>query len=447
MSDIRPQRQSRRSENPEKQPRNAYTEAIARRSTTPSNIRPPDPDLGRFLLIYLDHNATTPLQLEVAEAMFEAARAGYANPASQHAAGRRAKRVVEDARERIGEILGVNLATIGPDRLLFTSGGTEANNLALLGLVGGRLATGEQATPAGHVLLSAIEHPSIVGPGERLAAEGFDVERIPVDSNGRVEVARLAGLIRPTTRLVSLMAGNNETGVLQPIAEAAELCRARGVLFHTDAAQAVGKIEIDFTALGVDALSAAAHKFHGPLGIGLLAVRRGVPLRPLLLGGFQQEGLRPGTESPVLVTGLLVALEAWARERGARTARLAALRDLFEVRLRTSCPQLKIHGADVPRLPQTSNVAFLQSAQRGVNRQAMLMALDQAGIACSTGSACASGSSRPSPTLEAMGCSPAELESSLRFSVGTTTTEAEIEAAASRISAVFHELCGRLESR
>lgn len=400
-------------------------------------------------MIYLDHNATTPLLPEVADAMHEAARAGYANPASQHAAGRRARRVVEDARERIGEILGVNLATIGPDRLLFTSGGTEANNLALLGLVaaGDSARTDGPATPAGHVLISAIEHPSIVGPGERLAAEGFDVERIPVDTNGHVQVDRLAELIRPTTRVVSIMLGNNETGVLQPIAEAAELCRSRGVPFHTDAAQAVGKVEIDFTALGVDALSAAAHKFHGPLGIGLLAVRRGVSLRPLLLGGFQQEGLRPGTESPVLVVGLLAALEAWERERGARTTRLAALRDLFELRLRTSCPQIKVHGADVPRLPQTSNVAFLQSPHRGVNRQALLMALDQAGIACSTGSACASGSSRPSPTLEAMACSPAELESSLRFSIGTTTTEAEIEAATGRISTVVQELSSRLESR
>jgi cysteine desulfurase len=405
-------------------------------------------------LTYLDNNATTPLLQEVADAMHAAAQARYANPASQHAAGRRARRVVEDARERIGEILGVNLATIGPDRLLFTSGGTEANNLALLGLTGGNIAAAaghsaaaDSATPAGHVLISAIEHPSIVGPGERLAADGFEVERIPVAPSGQVEIARLAELIRPTTRLVSLMFGNNETGVLQPIAAAAELCRSRGVLFHTDAAQAVGKVEIDFTALGVDALSAAAHKFHGPLGIGFLAVRRGVPLRPLLLGGFQQEGLRPGTESPVLVVGLLAALEAWARERGTRTARLAALRDTFELRLRTSCPHIKIHGEHVPRLPQTSNVAFLQSPQRGVNRQALLMALDQAGIACSTGSACASGSSRPSPTLEAMQCSPAELESSLRFSFGATTTEAEIEAAAARISTVFHELLSRSESR
>lgn len=401
-------------------------------------------------MIYLDHNATTPLLPEVADAMDRAARADYANPASQHAAGRRARRVVEDARERIAEILGVNLATMQPDRMLFTSGGTEANNLALTGLATGATPAAhgtpsnpQPAQPAGHVLVSAVEHPSIVGPGERLAAEGFDVDTVPVDRNGRVELARLEALIRPTTRLVSIMLGNNETGVLQPIVEAAALCRARGVLMHTDAAQAVGKIEVDFAALGVDALSAAAHKFHGPLGIGLLAVRRGVVLRPLLLGGFQQEGLRPGTESPVLVVGALAALESWTRQREARTVRLAALRDDLELRLRTSCPQLVVHGEHVARLPQTLDVAFLMSAVEGVNRQAMLMALDQAGIACSTGSACASGSSRPSPVLEAMGCSPAELESSLRFSVGTTTTEAEVAEAAARISAVFHELSDR----
>jgi cysteine desulfurase len=384
-------------------------------------------------VIYLDHNATTPLLPEVAEAMDRAARAGYANPASQHAAGRAARRVVEDARERVAEILGVNLATIQPDRLLFTSGGTEANNLALVGLVG-------EKEPAGNVLISAIEHPSVIGPAERLADQGFDVEHIPVDRDGRIDLARLAEMIRPTTRVVSIMLGNNETGVVQPIAEAASICRAQGVPLHTDAAQAVGKIDVDFTELGVDALSAAAHKFHGPLGIGLLALKRGVVLRPLLLGGFQQEGLRPGTEAPVLVVGLLAAMEAWARERTVRTAKLAALRDDFELRLRTSCPQLIIHGEHVPRFPQTSNIAFLRSATEGVNRQAMLMALDQAGIACSTGSACASGSSRPSHVLEAMGCSPAELESSLRFSVGTTTTEAEIAEAAERIIAVFREL-------
>ena len=384
-------------------------------------------------MIYLDHNATTPLLPEVAEAMDRAARAGYANPASQHAAGRAARRVVEDARERIAEILGVNLATMQPDRLLFTSGGTEANNLALVGLVG-------EKEPAGHVLISAIEHPSVIGPAERLADQGFDVEHIPVDRDGRIDLARLAEMIRPTTRVVSIMLGNNETGVIQPIAEAASICRAQGVPLHTDAAQAVGKIDVDFTELGVDALSAAAHKFHGPLGIGLLALKRGVALRPLLLGGFQQEGLRPGTEAPVLVVGLLAAMEAWARERTVRTAKLAALRDDFELRLRTSCPQLIIHGDHVPRLPQTSNIAFLRSATEGVNRQAMLMALDQAGIACSTGSACASGSSRPSHVLEAMGYPAAELESSLRFSVGTTTTEAEIVEAAERIIAVFREL-------
>lgn len=384
-------------------------------------------------MIYLDHNATTPLLPEVAEAMDRTARAGYANPASQHAAGRAARRVVEDARERIAEILGVNLATMQPDRLLFTSGGTEANNLALVGLVG-------EKEPAGNVLISAIEHPSVIGPAERLADQGFDVEHIPVDRDGRIDLARLAVMLRPTTRVVSIMLGNNETGVIQPIAEAASICRAQGVPLHTDAAQAVGKIDVDFTALGVDALSAAAHKFHGPLGIGLLALKRGVALRPLLLGGFQQEGLRPGTEAPVLVAGLLAALEAWARERTVRTAKLAALRNEFERRLRTRCPQLIIHGEHVPRLPQTSNIAFLRSATEGVNRQAMLMALDQAGIACSTGSACASGSSRPSHVLEAMGCSSAELESSLRFSIGTTTTEAEIAEAAERIIAVFREL-------
>lgn len=204
---------------------------------------------------------------------------------------------------------------------------------------------------------------------------------------------------------------------------------------HTDAAQAVGRIDVNFSALGVDALSAAGHKFHGPLGIGLLIVRRGVELSPTLFGGFQQEALRPGTESVALVLGLLAALEAWQRDRAGRTAQWIAQRQVLEAKLQTGYPELVVHGANALRLPQTSNVAFV-----GVNRQAMLMALDQAGIACSTGSACASGSSEPSPTLAAMNRPPAELESSLRFSFGAATTTAEVTEAAERILSVNREL-------
>lgn len=382
--------------------------------------------------IYLDHNATTPVLPEVAEVLDAAHRAGYANPASQHAAGRRARRVVEEARRRIGELLGADVGSIRPDHVIFTSGGTEANNLALH----------TERCDASHYLISSVEHPSIRGPAERLRLQGHVVETIPVDRRGLIDPQEVAARLRPTTRLVSVMLGNNETGVLQPAAEIAALCRARGVRLHTDAVQAVGKIPVHFRELGVDALTAAAHKLHGPVGIGCLLVRADALPEPQLAGGFQQGGLRPGTEPVALVLGFAAALEAWYREAAVRTARLAALRDEFESRLAAVVPQAVFHGRAAPRLPQTSCVAFV-----GVDRQAMLLALDQAGVCCSTGSACASGSSEPSPTLVAMGCPTAELQSSLRFSVGTLTTTAEIAEAVERIRRVDHELRRQNERR
>lgn len=398
--------------------------------------------------IYLDHNATSPLLPEVADALDRAHRAGYANPASPHAPGRKARHVLEEARERIGELLGAEVGGHRPDRVLFTSGGTEANNLALLGLaqnaeLGTRNSERAEETASESstlrvppsALISAVEHPSLRGPAAELARRGWQVDTIPVDGDGRIDCVACAALLRETTRLVSVQLANSETGVIQPVAEIASLCRSRGVRMHTDAAQAVGRIDVNFSALGVDALSAAGHKFHGPLGIGLLIVRRGVELSPTLFGGFQQEALRPGTESVALVLGLLAALEAWQRDRAGRTAQWIAQRQVLEAKLQTGYPELVVHGANALRLPQTSNVAFV-----GVNRQAMLMALDQAGIACSTGSACASGSSEPSPTLAAMNRPPAELESSLRFSFGAATTTAEVTEAAERILSVNREL-------
>jgi cysteine desulfurase len=370
----------------------------------------------------------------VAAVLDAAHRAGFANPASQHAAGRRARRALEEARERIGRLLGADVSSIRPDRVIFTSGGTEANNLAVAGL-GIDLKSQISNLKSQHILVSAIEHPSIFGPAERLRLAGCDVERIPVDRRGRIEPDDVAARLRPETRLVSVMLGNNETGVVQPVAEIAALCRSRGVAVHTDAVQVVGKIPVSFRELGVDGLTLAPHKFHGPLGIGALIVRADAALEPFLAGGFQQGGLRPGTEPVALVLGFAAALEAWHHEASARTARLAALRDDFEARLAAVVPDAVFHGRTAPRLPQTSCVALL-----GVDRQAMLLALDQAGVCCSTGSACASGSSEPSPTLVAMGCPTGELQSSLRFSVGATTTPAEVAETVARIDRVYHDL-------
>jgi cysteine desulfurase len=377
--------------------------------------------------IYLDHNATTPLLPEVAEAMRVAALEFPANPASQHRPGQQARRVLEDCRERIATLLGAKTAGMDADRLIFTSGGTEANNLAILGMLA------EQ--PVGHLITSAIEHPSLLGPVGELERRGWAITRVPADTNGLVHLDKLASAFQDDTRLVSIMAANNETGVLQPLEENSELCANRGVPFHTDAAQWVGKLSSRFHDWRLTALSCAAHKFNGPLGIGALLLRHGVPLAAQLHGGHQQEGLRPGTESVPLAVGMRTALEIWQRDREAQVARLSALRDQFEAMIIAEIPTAVVIGAGSPRLPYTSNIAFV-----GLDRQAFFLALDLAGIACSTGSACASGSSQPSPVLLGMGLSNELIGSALRFSFGITNTDADAAESARRIINVHKQL-------
>lgn len=383
--------------------------------------------------IYLDNNATTHVLPEVAEAMDEAQRAGYANPASQHQAGQRARRKLEAIREEFACLLGAQTAGERPDRLIFTSGGTESNNLALRGLARGR---------TGNLLVSGTEHPSALRVAEELGREGFELRRVPVTELGVLQLGALAELLDGQTRLVSLVWGNHETGVLQPLREVADLCTAGFVPLHVDAVQVVGKLPVNFHELGAAAMSLAAHKFHGPLGIGALLVRGDVVLEPLLLGGFQQGGLRPGTQSVPLALGMLVALRHWSREADARQARLTSLRDLFEHELQTALPTVLVNGGRSNRLPHTSNVAF-----PGIDRQQLFLALDVAGVACSTGSACASGSSEPSPVLRAMGLPESVVQSSLRFSFGALTTESEVVEAVSRIRQVHDALRGRETSQ
>jgi cysteine desulfurase len=379
--------------------------------------------------IYLDHNATTFIDPRVADAMHACQRQGYANSASPHRAGRLARRVLESAREDVGRALGCRVSDSQSDRVIFTSGGTEANNLAVLGLAG---------RPPGRIILSSIEHPSVSGPAEHLRQLGFEVLHLPVSREGVVAVQRLSELLTEPTRLVSVMLGNNETGVLQPVQELAAICSAAGVPLHTDAVQVVGKIPVEFRRLGVSALSLAAHKFHGPLGVGALLVRHDVPLEPILFGGVQQGGIRPGTESVALAVGLRTALDLCLRELPERTLRMQGLRDHLESALRVRFPRLEVNGAGAPRLPHTSNLSF-----PGLDRQALLMALDLAGVACSTGSACASGSTERSPVLRAMGLPDELVDSSLRFGVGAFTSVADIEQAVDRISRVLNDLARR----
>lgn len=376
--------------------------------------------------IYLDHNATSPLLPAAAEAMRQAWEAGFANPASQHGPGRAARRQLEAARESVIRLLGGDPTGRSPDRLVFTSGGTEANSLALRGLLA---ASGKR-----RLVISAIEHPSVSATADRLETEGVRVDRLGVSSDGVVSIDALRQLLTESGEpigLVSVMTASNETGVLQPIDELATLCRAAEVPMHTDAVQAVGKRPIEFRTSGLSALTFTAHKFHGPLGIGGLLLAPGLTVTPQLDGGFQQEGIRPGTESAPHAAGLLAALEAAVEELPDRRLRMARLRDRLESCLQGSWAGARVLGGQAPRLDHVTCLTF-----PGADRQALVMAYDLAGVACSTGSACASGSSEPSPTLMAMGL-PAELVSSaVRFAVGALTTKADVSEAIRRLEGV-----------
>ncbi|MEQ8849294.1 cysteine desulfurase family protein [Botrimarina sp.] len=381
--------------------------------------------------IYLDHNATSPLSPAAAEAMQAAWREAFANPSSQHAAGRVARRTLEEARAQIVRLLGGDPSGRSPDRLVFTSGGTEANTLALRGLM---TASGKE-----RLIISAMEHPSIQATADALADEGYRVDRIGLTNAGVVRLDQLEGLLAEASRevgLVSVIAASNETGVLQPIGAIAQLCASAGVWLHTDATQLAGKHPLEFRYRNLTAATIAAHKFNGPLGVGALLLAPAATPAPVLRGGFQQAGLRAGTESAAMAVGMAVALQEWADKRTERVRRLQDLRDELEQGLAASwLGGAVVLGSDSPRLEHTTCVAL-----PGADRQALVMAYDLAGVACSTGSACASGSTERSPTLLAMGLDETLVDSAVRFSLGATTTAAEIDDAVRRIVAVNRRL-------
>lgn len=352
--------------------------------------------------IYLDNNATASLDPLALEAMRRCYQQCQANPASQHQAGQRARQQLEAARDSIALTLGANLQHHTADSLIFTSGATESNNLALLGLVGSQ---------PGKIVVSAIEHPSLFGPVQHLQRNGWEIQRIPVDPRGVIDLDCAAELITADTQLVSIMLGNHETGVLQPVQEISSLCCSAGVRLHTDATQVIGKLPVHFRDLQLHAMSFSAHKFHGPIGIGGLLLKHDAAIQPLHHGGLQQFGYRPGTESVALSVGMQTALETWSERPAEHAKELAQMRDSFEGLLEQKLPWITLIGREAPRTPNTSSVAFA-----GLNRQSLMMALDQAGLACSTGSACASGSTDPSPTLQAMGLDDTLIEGALRFS-------------------------------
>lgn len=369
--------------------------------------------------IDLDQNATTPLDPSVLEAMRPHWLAG-GNPESRHAAGRRARRALIGATEVVARILNAR-----PDEVVFTSGGTEANNLAILGLAGA----------PGRVVATAMEHPAVAEPLNRLAARGWDVRRVPVGADGVADASIMANMFDEPTTLSTLILAHNETGAIQPVGELSASANLRGIPVHTDAVQAVGRIPVDFHGLGVATLAASAHKFHGPAGVGLLLIKKGVRLIPHTVGGGQQGGIRPGTVPVALCVGLASALENWARDSDSRIARWVHLRGRLEAGIVGALGRDRVvrHGPtdDAHRLPQTLHLGF-----PGLDGDALLIRLDLAGVAASMGSACASGSGQPSPTLVAMAAPADTLRSSVRFSLGANTTEADVDETIRRIAQI-----------
>jgi len=359
--------------------------------------------------VYLDHAATTPLRPEVREAMLGVLADRWGNPSSIHRWGRDARAVLDDARARFAAVIGAT-----PAEVVFTRGGTEADNLA----VGGRArADGSRA-----VACSAIEHKAVLASAGALAEEGWTVRILPVDGEARVDLDALSDVAR-TDRpaLLSVMWANNEVGALQPVEAIAAICAEAGVAFHTDAVQALGKIPVRVDRVPVDLAAFSAHKLGGPRGTGALFVRRGTRLDPLLHGGGQERGLRSGTEDVAGAVGLALAAELAETERETGMARLVALRDWLEAGLRERVPGLRVNAAGAPRVPHISNVSV-----PGADAEMLLMALDREGIAVSSGSACSSGAVDPSHVLVAMGLPAGLAGPSVRFSLGRETTEAEI---------------------
>ncbi len=364
--------------------------------------------------VYLDHNATTPLDPRVLEVMLPWMSGGPGNPSSVHSFGQRAREAVDGARDAVARSLGGV-----PPEWVFTASGTEANNAVLLGLAHHWQARAKDLP--GHLVISAVEHPSILRAADRLEASGFRVTRIAPDSDGAVDGERVAEALEDATFLVCLMLANNEVGSIQPVGRVAELCRERGIPVLCDAVQAVGKIPVSVRELGVDYLTLGAHKFYGPLGAAALWVRGGAAFESYLVGGGQERRRRAGTENVPAVVGLGKALELAVAELDERAAAMSAMRDRFEAGL-GALGDVSIHARGTARLPNTSNIAF-----HGVAADSLMIRLDLEGFAVSAGSACSSGKPEPSATLTAMGIDPSTALSSLRVSFGTTNSLAETD--------------------
>lgn len=376
-------------------------------------------------MIYLDYNATTPVLPEVLEAMMPYFTSEWGNPSSTYKFGSKLKAVIEMARGQVAELVGAQHREI-----IFTSCGTESNNTAIHAAL--------QANPGKrHVVTSAVEHSSVLNYCLALEKEGYRVTYLPVDRAGLLKLADMEKAITNETAVVSLMWANNETGVLFPVREIAEICRSRGVLYHCDAVQAVAKVEIDVRKVATDYLSLTGHKFHAPKGIGALYVRRKAPFSPLVYGGHQERNLRGGTENVALIVGIGKAAELARKHVPAYEKNVRPLRDGLEERILNSIPNTELNGHKTERLSNTSNITF-----RGIESEALLILLDQEGICASSGSACLADSDEPSHVVKAMKSKSAASRQMIRFSMGNTTTGAEVNAALAAIKHASETLRG-----
>jgi cysteine desulfurase len=362
--------------------------------------------------IYLDHNATTPVEPAASEAMMRALQDLFGNASSVHYYGQQAKAAIDVARSAVASLIDAE-----PSEIVFTSGGTEADNYAIRGVAEALEVTGRK-----HLITSGIEHEAVLNTYKALARRGWKTTVLPLDTSGIVSPERLREAMTAETALVSIMHANNEIGTIQPVAELANIAHAQGALFHTDAVQSAGKIPVSVRRLGVDLLAISGHKFYGPKGVGALWVKRGVRLAPFIAGGKQERNRRAGTENVPGIIGMGVAAHHALEKMPAESARLAALRDRLETGILNSVQNTDVNGARDARVPNTTNISFER-----IEAESLLIALDLEGVAVSTGSACSSGTLEPSHVLKAMGLASHRAQNSIRFSLGAANTEEQID--------------------
>ena len=383
--------------------------------------------------VYLDFNATTPVEPAVLDAMLPYFSADFANAASIHTPGQRARAAVETAREQVAALIGAR-----PQEIVFTSGGTESDNHAIFGIVGQAflpVSSSRNANSFPHIITTAIEHEAVLNACQALEKQGARVTYLPTNREGLIDLGELRRAIRPETVLITIMHANNEIGAVQPLEEIGRIAKEADVYFHTDAVQSAGKIPIDVNTLQVGLLSISGHKLYAPKGIGALYVRGGTRLRQLLYGGHHQRGFRPGTENVAGIVGLGKAVEIACKSLAEDAQRIAALRDKLQQGLLQRVPHSRVNAGAAPRTPNTTNLVF-----PGVEGEALLIALDLKGLACSTGAACSSGAVEPSHVLTAIGLPPEEARASLRFSLGRHTTPADIDFALNVVHAAVAQL-------